>query len=245
MRRGTFFNDFPVTSTLLLLCLGFYALEVYYTDRNHDQEIVQSILSIDGEVLYGMGANNLSLVKQGEIWRLLSCAFLHAGLIHILFNAWVLSDLGRICEPLLGRERFAVAYVACALGGSLGTLGYAAVSGRVNFSIGASGAIVGFIGLLLAFSIRHKDRHLRDAMMRWVIYIVIITVYIHFSGIVSIDHAAHAGGFIVGFIFGFFTPRYVSSQGAKAWRIPFWIAIVVTAASLGMALAHYFKGPRF
>ncbi len=246
MRRGTFFSDFPATSILLILCLSFYALEVYYTHKfNENEQILKSAFSIDPRVLLKLGSGHLELLKRGEMWRVISAAFLHAGAIHILFNLWILSDLGRFCEPLLGKERFTVAYVASAVGGSLGTAAYATLSRGIGFSVGASGAVLGLIGLLFAFSVRHRERELRDQLSRWIIYIVIITILIETGGSIRIDHAAHAGGFITGAIFGYFTPRYVSSQSARSWRLPFWMAVLITALSLGYALGYFFKGPVF
>jgi hypothetical protein len=94
---------------------------------------------------------------------------------------------------------------------------------------------MGLVGLLLGFSLRHRDRDLRDQIMHMVIYIVILTLFIG-----RVDHAAHAGGFITGACFGYFTPRYVSSQGARAFRIPFILSILAVGTSLGFALWNFF-----
>ena len=236
MRRGTFFETFPATSIILFLCLAFYALETYYTQKGQPREqLGQSFMQIDGTIILGLGSNFLPLVQEGQLWRLLSCAFLHGGLIHIAMNGLFLSDVGRLCEPMLGTERYTVVYVASALGGSLGSIAYALATGGAAFSVGASGALMGLIGLLLGFSLRHRDRELREQIMRMVIYMVILTVVIR-----GVDHAAHAGGFITGACFGYFTPRYVSSQEARAFRIPFYISVLAAGVSLGLALWNFF-----
>jgi membrane associated rhomboid family serine protease len=238
MRRGsgTFFATFPATSSILLVCLSLHALAGYYTQKGPPRkDLLQSLLDIDGRILLNLGMNSLEGVRHGELWRLLSCAFLHGGLIHIGMNMLFLSDIGRLCEPMLGTERFTVAYVASGVGGSLGSIAYALATGGPAYSIGASGALMGLVGLLLGFSLRHRDRDLRDQILHMVIYIVILTLFIG-----RVDHAAHAGGFITGACFGYFTPRYVSSQGARAFRIPFILSVLAVGASLALALWNFF-----
>ena len=73
---------------------------------------------------------------------------------------------------------------------------------------------------------------MRDEVMRWIIYGVILS-FVVFS---NVDHAAHAGGLAAGALFGWFTPRYVSSRSARLWRIPFYLVVLAVAASLGAAL---------
>jgi membrane associated rhomboid family serine protease len=238
MRRGTLFGDFPVTSAIFILCLIFYGMEAWDDHVLEERPFTTSLITMRGfdpRITLELGANNLLFLKAGQLWRLIAAAFLHGNALHIAMNLMVLLDLGRLCEPMLGRERFGVVYIASAIGGSLGSAGWSWIRGGFPAtSVGASGAIVGLIGLLLGFSLRHKDRELRDQILRSVIYMVLFTTLIP-----HVDHAGHAGGFITGALFGFFTPRYISSGGAKAWRIPFLLAALATLASLGFP-AYYF-----
>jgi rhomboid protease GluP len=243
MSRRIFYDDFPVTSILILLCGAFFGLEVYYTQRQDlNDDIFRSFWLLNSDVLTYLGSISLPRLRDGQVWRLISSQFLHGSILHILFNLWVLVDLGRICEPLLGRERFTVAYIISGIGAGLASVGFSAVMGHVHPSVGASGAVLGLIGLLFAFSLRHRDREMRDQIIRWVIYIAVFTYLASGRGpIGNIDHAAHVGGFLVGGVFGFFTPRYVTSGSARFWKIPFWIVVLGTVASLGAALWSLFS----
>ncbi|MEM9457227.1 MAG: rhomboid family intramembrane serine protease [Myxococcota bacterium] len=98
--------------------------------------------------LVRMGANTEATLT-GEPWRLLSAALLHAGVIHIAVNGYVLLVLGGFMEKLLGAARYGVLLGAAALGGSLAS---ALLSSAV--SVGASGAIWGVLGAAAALAWR-------------------------------------------------------------------------------------------
>jgi membrane associated rhomboid family serine protease len=243
MRRGAFYDDFPATSILLLVIFSFYAIEVLYTQRATEEDLLKSAMAIDTRVLGTLGATSMALLRKGEVWRLIAAAFLHGGIFHLLMNSWVLADLGRVCEPLLSAKRFTVVYVVSAIGGALGSAAGHALRGHASIpSVGASGALLGLIGLLLGFSIRHRDQMLRDEMVRWILYMVLLSIL--GGSTFNIDHYGHAGGFLTGGLFGFFTPRYVSSRAARFWKIPFWGCCLATAAALGFALWNHFSAWR-
>ncbi|MGC2273263.1 MAG: rhomboid family intramembrane serine protease, partial [Candidatus Sulfotelmatobacter sp.] len=69
-----------------------------------------------GMELVQWGANVGPLTISGEWWRLLTCVFVHGGLLHIGFNMWCLWDLGALSESLYGRWTFGVLYLICGLG---------------------------------------------------------------------------------------------------------------------------------
>ena len=81
-------------------------------------------------------------VADGEYWRLVTSGFLHAGLIHIAFNMYLLYILGTLLEPAIGRSRFLVLYFTSLLGGSLGAL----LVSPNTLTVGASGAVFGLMG---------------------------------------------------------------------------------------------------
>lgn len=238
MRRGTFFQSYPVTSAFLVACLGVYAMEAFATYRLAGPgSLTRSLLDPAQSVLYILGANDIARVRRGEAWRLLASVFLHGSLIHIALNLFAFVDLGRLCEPLLGRARFAVALVAAGIGGSLASGGWALYTGAAgrHLSVGSSGAIVGLIGLLLAYSIRHRYRELRDGLLHGILFIVLLSLLIS-----HVDHAAHAGGFAVGALFGAFTPRQPAREDPLPWRIAAALALAAAAGAIGIALWRYF-----
>jgi membrane associated rhomboid family serine protease len=167
--------------------------------------------------------------------------FLHAGFLHIVLNGLALADLGRICEPLLGTQRFLTVYVTSGLLANAASLAYRHFWGWPRMeavgSVGASGAIMGLIGLLLGFSLRHRDRELREQIVHSLIYLAIMSFVL--SNIM--DHAAHLGGLATGMVFGLFVPRYVTSDSIRRWNVPCWISIAICAAGLGVALWNQFR----
>lgn len=232
MDRGSFHRDFPGTTVLLLTTVAFYLLETIYHWKGGGVGFLQSAVEIPADVVVSLGANSLRHLERGEVWRLISYAFLHGSIVHILLNGWMVYDLGRACEPLLGTARFTVVYIASAIAAGLASAAYAGYRGEPwSPSVGASGALFGLFGLLLAFSIRHRERGLRNSLLESIIYTVIFTVFIPRA-----DHAAHAGGLLTGAVFGFFTPRPVTSRNARRWRIPFQVTAAATLVALAIAI---------
>jgi len=128
----------------------------------------------------------------GEWWRIFASGFGHFGIFHLGMNMYALYQLGRGIERLLGPRRFALAYVTSLVGGSLGAL----VIEQGGRTMGASGAIFGLLGLMVA-TLRSRGIGIQQAGL---MPVIIINVVITFSGYVSIG--GHVGGFMVGFLLG-------------------------------------------
>lgn len=243
-RSQSFYDLFPVTSFLMLFVLAFYGLEFIEQlkwVREQGEGGGTALLGVSFSVLDSLGSFSTYHVTDGQYWRLLSSAFLHGGLIHLFFNCVVLSDMGRVCEPLLSTWRFVTVYVCSAIGSSGFTyIWYVFIAGRPNNAVGASGALCGLIGLLLAFSIRHRQDVQRDSLLRWVVMIAILSFLIP-----QISWTGHLGGFIVGLAFGWFTREYTTSATAARWRYPGYAAAAATVVALGFAIWNYFANPPF
>jgi membrane associated rhomboid family serine protease len=82
------------------------------------------------------------IASNGEYWRLITGGFLHANLIHIFFNMYLLWILGQMLEPMLGSARFAALYLTALLWGSFGAL----LLTPDTPTVGASGAVFGLMG---------------------------------------------------------------------------------------------------
>ncbi len=229
-RPRSFQDEYPVTAFLLLFNLAFFALEFIVSTKGDADGLAGLARGIDGRALDRLGMLSPFRIDQGEYWRLISCTFLHASLLHLLCNGFTLFDFGRLIEPLLSRWRFVTVYAASGVGASLTSLFVSGVA-----SVGASGALCGIFGALLSYSIRHREV-LRESMTRVLFLLVIITM------MPGVDWAAHAGGFAVGFAFGWFTSAYTTSTAAARWRYPGYIAAILMAASLIMALRNHFLG---
>jgi membrane associated rhomboid family serine protease len=98
--------------------------------------------SSSGSTIYLHGALNGPAVANGDWWRIATGGFLHAGLLHIGFNMYLLYLLGQMLEPSIGSVRFALIYVVALFGGALGAL----IITPDAYTVGASGAVFGLMG---------------------------------------------------------------------------------------------------
>ena len=141
-----------------------------------------------------LGANVPVYVAGGQVWRLLTSMFLHAGFEHILFNGMALFIWGRQVEALLGRWKYAVVYL---LGGLFGScMSFALSSG--GYSVGASGAIFAMFGALLYLRTVNKTIF-NLAFGAQVLLIIGINLGLGFVS-AGIDNWAHLGGLLGGFL---------------------------------------------
>jgi membrane associated rhomboid family serine protease len=136
-------------------------------------------LSADGTVYPG--------VVGGGYWRLLTSAFLHAGLLHILFNMYALYLFGPFAEKALGTRRFIAAYVTMAVVSSVFVFW---LSSPVGYTVGASGAVFGLFGMALVLLVRAGQD------VRFLLMLLAVNVFIGFQA--SISWQAHLGGFLAG-----------------------------------------------
>jgi len=160
--------------------------------------------------LISSGANYGPLTSGGEWWRLLSYAFLHSGLLHIAFNMWCLWDLGALCESLYGTWTFASIYFVSAVAGGLASVGVH----PERLSVGASGAIFGLAGALIAgfylgeFTL---PRPVIQAQLRSMIFFVGYNIIIGaLSG--PTDNLCHLGGLVAGIYCGGLIAHFASSE---------------------------------
>ncbi len=131
-------------------------------------------------------------VAHGEWWRLVTAAFLHQQLFHILVNMWALWVLGPTVEAWLGRLRFVALYLLAALGGTAASYAF---NPPTSGSLGASGAIFGLMGALLVMA-RRLRYDLRSLL-------VLLAVNLAFPFLFArIDWKAHLGGLVVGLALG-------------------------------------------
>lgn len=184
---------------------------------------------VNGDVLQRLGASLPYPVDIQQPWRLVTAVFLHASLLHIVFNMWVLMDLGPQIEELYGSARFLFIYVTCGIGG------YVLSSATWHFSVGGSGAIIGLVGVLLALTTGRQSigmRSLRSQLIRWLIYLAIWGLVVP-----GIDNYAHGGGLITGFILGKIMaqrPPATVQERKQAYALG-WVAALAVVGSFVMA----------
>lgn len=156
--------------------------------------------SAPDEVGFGPLMLDKFAVANGEYWRLWTVTLVHASLPHLFFNMFALYLAGPLVETLYGSRLFLLFYLLCAAAGSIASF----VFGGNAPAVGASGAIFGLFGLLLAASRTHHpviDRRGR-ALVGQVGMLILINLVIGFV-IPRIDNAAHIGGLVAGLWLGF------------------------------------------
>jgi rhomboid protease GluP len=153
-----------------------------------------------GDHLIRWGADFGPLTTHGEWWRIVTAAFVHVGLVHLLMNMAILLNIGLFTERLFGNGGFTVLYLLSGLGGSLASLAWR----PFTVSAGASGAIFGLYGGLLGFLVLHRqvipNEVLRPLMKSALIFLGYNLIY----GLAKseVDMAAHLGGLATGFCVG-------------------------------------------
>lgn len=161
--------------------------------------IVFIICAMTGSGLYGKGAlDTFGVLRQGEYGRILWSMFLHGGWSHLFNNMVLLLFLGAMIEREAGHFRYAVLYFLSGIGGNLLSLAFKMFNNDLSSSIGASGAVFGLDGALLAM-VLFSGRKIEDLSPPKVIFMIAYSLYNGFAG-VNIDNAAHVGGLVTGFM---------------------------------------------
>jgi membrane associated rhomboid family serine protease len=145
-------------------------------------------------------------IRQGELYRLLSVTLVHGGLLHLFLNMYALWIVGPIVEQIWGRKLFVGFYVLTAIAAS--TASFLMSPGP---AVGASGAIFGLVGVLLAGSRAHDpalDRRARGIVPQLGMFVIINLIFgfVSEAGGLRVDNAAHVGGLIAGLWLGFVVP---------------------------------------
>jgi rhomboid protease GluP len=153
-------------------------------------------------------------VSHGEWWRIVTGAFLHGGVAHIALNMFALYQVGNIVEQLFGRTRFALIYAICIVGSGLSVLEF-------NYNVptlGASGAIFGLFGALVAVGLRMGKRG--RVLIGQVLPVIVINLVFTYA-FPGISAAAHVGGLITGFVAGLVLFMVPSRQREAAYAYAF------------------------
>jgi membrane associated rhomboid family serine protease len=148
------------------------------------------------------GAVSPIYVWSGEVWRLATAIFLHGGILHVALNCWVLLQIGRLLEPLIGPARFLFIFLVSGITSF-------ALSLLINTSIavGSSGAVFGLVGALLGLVLIAPSNKMDRQILRSLLWFVGINIAIGFLLNLTItsfyiDNVAHIGGLFSGFLLG-------------------------------------------
>jgi membrane associated rhomboid family serine protease len=204
------------------------------------------------DTLVSWGASLGTRTTNGEWWRLVTSTFVHTGTLHLLVNAAVLIQIGAVLERLVGRLAFAAVYISA--GVFVGLVSLSSYPLAVN--AGASGAIFGLYGLLLASAIWQQFVHRPDdlepeadlqpeaddnAVPLATIPPMTMTrlgagaaLFFAYSALGGFVHAAEFTGLLVGAIYGLVLGRRASQEAPKLNRVA---AAITAAAVIAVACA--------
>jgi membrane associated rhomboid family serine protease len=174
-----------------------------------------ALFAQDGQAIFDLLQLDKRAVAAGEYWRLWSVTLLHADLLHLGFNMYALYLAGTIVERWYGSLRFLAFYLACGAAGSIGSF----VFGEANLGVGASGAVFGLFGVLLAAGRIHRpiDRQSRGIVSQ-LFMLVLINIVIGFASGGAIDNAAHLGGLAAGLWLGALVPPTGVPTMSSIWQ---------------------------
>lgn len=219
-----------ITTVLLALIGGMFVVEVVAGGPG-------SLLNgPSGRTLVDLGASvalaqtpsgELVGIAAGQYWRLVSAMFLHAGLLHIAFNAYALWIFGSVVEQELGRLRFALIYLATGILASATSYAF----GPNAVGVGASGAIFGVFGAFVAYNYRRRHLALAAARLRAALWLIVINAFLAFS-IPGIDWRAHVGGLLAGGVAGFAAEGVGTASQRRLILVAGFAGILVVALAL-------------
>jgi rhomboid protease GluP len=194
-----------ITLTLLIVAVtSIISLTAYLTQAGEGRQIYEALAFIG------------PAIAKGEYWRLWTVTLVHADFLHLAFNMYALWLAGNIVERWYGPVRYLLFYLASAAAAS--TVSF--VSGT-ELAVGASGAIFGLFGVLLAAGRIHHpvDRQSR-AITSQLMVIVLINIVFGFASGGSIDNAAHLGGLAAGLWLGAVVPPTGVPTLSSLWQRP-------------------------
>ena len=167
------------------------------------QAAVFLLCLLTGDRLYVAGRCGTNLVlEQGQYWRLLTSVFLHSGFTHLGSNLLVQVLMGNAVERNLGHIKYLILYLASGIGGNVVSVLYDHAMGVNIYSVGASGAVFGVMGVLMLLIIKGRRKIRRGSSM--LVRAGFALFYAVCSGFRNpyTDNAAHLGGLAVGVLLG-------------------------------------------
>ena len=237
---------YPLLGLLALLLLAFVGQMLGGCDA----------LQPTSESLIAVGGNLAPLTLTGDVWRLVSSMFLHAGVLHLALNAYMLWIMGNLAIAWLGRGQFLLLYAVAGVFGSLASAGWhaaLALEGEpLTVSVGASGAIMGLVGACFMLRALRGGNRYRRKFTPWadgrlgpeahsapampvvslkpLAEVLVINVVLGFL-IPGIDQACHLGGLAAGGLLGAVFAR-PWPQISPRWL--WWRAGLVSLAAVGL-----------
>jgi rhomboid protease GluP len=222
----------PVTTALLGINVVMFGLSLLRTMKAGGG-VTSFLWGLSSRELYLLGSDMPFNSGLWQWWRAVTAMFLHGGLIHIGFNMMVLLDIGPVVEEVYGSAQFLFLYVAGGVAGNLLSAwwGYS--------SVGASGAILGLIGVMIAITTKRSGAAMQAERSRLISWVVTIFV-MGFLRALRVNNVAHFGGLATGFVLGkLMADRQPQSpaEKTKAYSLG-WVAGIIIIAAFAMMVLH-------
>jgi rhomboid protease GluP len=221
-----------LTSGIILsINVAFFLIEMIVNSQLVRQSLFSGFADMNINTLVLLGCK----LPHGEWWRLITAGFLHAGFIHLAMNSYGLFILVSEVEQFYGTSRFIVAYIVSIFTGFL----LSALWSPGVPSLGASTAVFGMIGIMLAMGVRRRSDPLVQAVRAHYTQYVIFGLLYSLLG--RIDMAAHIGGLIGGFLVGAIAglPGLPNSPRENLWRVIAGVAIAITVYAFFLDFQSY------
>lgn len=225
----------PVSTVMLGLNFFLFAILLMFTIQAGEAGGFKILWHLDDVASYKLGdVDPYAIFFQHQWWRLITAMFLHGGLIHIGFNMMTLMQFGPAVEELYGSPRFLFLYTIT------GAVGFFFSALRGHSSLGASGALLGIIGAVLAITTKRGGAYMRDLRTRLTSSLIFLFAIGLFGGL-RIDNWAHGGGLAAGFLLGkLFVDRAPMNNAEKRRaQILGWLAGIAIVASFVLMLLHF------
>lgn len=221
-------RDFGFTEVIIAACSGLFIITLLLRDPESIGGGLFSLLSPGRKALFLFGSSGaLPVFTFGRWWTVLSAAWLHGGVLHILMNMLWIRQLVPALTQFYGVGRLVIIYTVSSIAGFGVTsfMGLFPLPGPLHgasFTVGASAPLFGLFGALVLYGQRTGSRMLSRQVWQWVIIFVVIGLLIPF-----IDNWAHLGGFAGGWL----AARFLDPLKAESPR-----HLVAALACLGATL---------
>jgi rhomboid protease GluP len=176
---------------------------------------------------------------HSQWWRLFTYMFVHGGILHIAFNMWCLWDLGALCESLYGPWTYAAIYVITGMGAGIASVAW----NPLVVSVGASGAIFGLAGALIASFYLGEFNLPSIAIKGTLRSLLIFAAFNIFFGTVmsGVDNAAHFGGLGIGLVLGALVAKIAPQRDHPLRRVAV-MGIVAVGVTLSFLIVQNWRG---
>src|SRR5436305_2380267 len=233
---GALFRRWNFTNAVTAACVALYVISLIFDPLAvlRPRGFLE-VFSPSAEALWALGAAGAIPWHYGRWWTLFTAIYLHGGLLHILFNVLWIRQLGPAVEEIYGPARLVVIFTVSGVAGFVvsNAFGY-------RFTIGASGAVFGLLGAIVAFGGKRGGTFGAMVLRPYGYMALLMFVLSYFMP--AVNNAAHAGGFAGGLLAGF----AVSLAERRRETALDWVlaaaCIAVTLAGFALSLWSTFAG---